>query len=343
MRSISGAGARGCVIHTLSSCVAQALHGKFLVHPVLGRKMPVICDAELVDMAFGTGAVKITPAHDPNDFATGKRHGLEFINILDDEGRMNANCGPFAGLKRFECRKKVVDFMRDKGLFRGTEDNAMAIPLCSRSKDVIEPILKPQASLRVPGGWGGVGTGQYMGLDDPGGPSKAVVVPAHSPPCAVRLCPAVVGGLQGHGGGRRAGGARRPPGDRSPRVRGHVVPVAGQHPGLVHLAAALVGPPHPGLLRPGRGRGPGRRGHALGGHEELGRGAQRGGGAGKGPGGQPGQGGARRAGDTARERVGRVRGARKRVGRAPVRATATATTDAPLAPPCDGLAGRGRA
>jgi valyl-tRNA synthetase len=73
-----------------------------VVHPVDGRRIPIICDAELVDMAFGTGCVKITPAHDPNDFATGKRHGLEFINVFDDVGRINGNGGPFEGQPRFE-------------------------------------------------------------------------------------------------------------------------------------------------------------------------------------------------------------------------------------------------
>lgn len=77
------------------------MHGKFVVHPMDGRKVPIIQDAELVDMSFGTGAVKITPAHDPNDYATGKRHNLQCINILDDDGRMNANGGQFAGQPRF--------------------------------------------------------------------------------------------------------------------------------------------------------------------------------------------------------------------------------------------------
>ena len=121
------------------------LHGKFLVHPVSGRRIPIIADAEVVDMDFGTGAVKITPAHDPNDFATGKRHGLEFINILDDTGCINGNgTGQFAGQTRFQARVTVVDFLRDQGLFRGSVDNPMRLGLCSRSKDVIEPVLKPQ-------------------------------------------------------------------------------------------------------------------------------------------------------------------------------------------------------
>ena len=81
------------------------MHGKFVVHPVDGRRLPIICDAELVDMSFGTGAVKITPAHDPNDFATGKRHKLEFLNMLTDDGCVNNMGGKrFAGQPRFQVR-----------------------------------------------------------------------------------------------------------------------------------------------------------------------------------------------------------------------------------------------
>ena len=78
------------------------LHGKHVVHPLDGRRIPIITDAELVDMSFGTGAVKITPAHDPNDFATGKRHNLQFLNILTNEGDINAAGGQFAGQPRFK-------------------------------------------------------------------------------------------------------------------------------------------------------------------------------------------------------------------------------------------------
>eukprot|EP00195_Chlamydomonas_chlamydogama_P009622 CAMPEP_0202896952 /NCGR_PEP_ID=MMETSP1392-20130828/5840_1 /ASSEMBLY_ACC=CAM_ASM_000868 /TAXON_ID=225041 /ORGANISM="Chlamydomonas chlamydogama, Strain SAG 11-48b" /LENGTH=1288 /DNA_ID=CAMNT_0049582479 /DNA_START=84 /DNA_END=3950 /DNA_ORIENTATION=- len=122
----------------------SAMHGKFVVHPVNGRRIPIICDAELVDMSFGTGAVKVTPAHDPNDFTTGKRHNLEFINIFDDNGLINDNGSQFKGQPRFKTRVEIVEFLKEKGLFRGTADNAMRLGLCSRSKDVIEPVLKPQ-------------------------------------------------------------------------------------------------------------------------------------------------------------------------------------------------------
>lgn len=121
------------------------LHGKFVQHPFLDRKLPIICDEEAVDMEFGTGAVKITPAHDQNDYNTGKRHDLEFINILTDDGLLNENCGPkWEGMKRFTARKQVIQALKENGLFIGQEDNEMSIPTCSRSGDIIEPLLKPQ-------------------------------------------------------------------------------------------------------------------------------------------------------------------------------------------------------
>ncbi|KAL1671933.1 tRNA synthetases class I-domain-containing protein, partial [Schizophyllum commune] len=122
------------------------LHGKFAIHPFIpGRKMPIITDAEAVDMEFGTGAVKITPAHDPNDYAVGTRHNLAFINILNDDGTLNENAGEkFAGMPRFKARVEVVKALEAAGLFVEKKDNPMQIPICSKSGDVIEPILKPQ-------------------------------------------------------------------------------------------------------------------------------------------------------------------------------------------------------
>ncbi|BAO41085.1 valyl-tRNA synthetase [Kluyveromyces marxianus DMKU3-1042] len=121
------------------------LHGKFVQHPFLDRKLPIVCDSEAVDMEFGTGAVKITPGHDQNDYNTGKRHDLEIINILTDDGLLNENCGPeWEGVKRFDARKMVIEQLKQKGLFIGQEDNEMTIPTCSRSGDIIEPLLKPQ-------------------------------------------------------------------------------------------------------------------------------------------------------------------------------------------------------
>ncbi|CAI4062409.1 hypothetical protein SKDZ_07G3400 [Saccharomyces kudriavzevii ZP591] len=121
------------------------LHGKFIQHPFLPRKIPIITDKEAVDMEFGTGAVKITPAHDQNDYNTGKRHQLEFINILTDDGLLNEECGPeWQGMKRFDARKRVIEQLKEKNLYVGQEDNEMTIPTCSRSGDIIEPLLKPQ-------------------------------------------------------------------------------------------------------------------------------------------------------------------------------------------------------
>ncbi|KAF8332211.1 tRNA synthetases class I-domain-containing protein [Amanita rubescens] len=121
------------------------LHGKFALHPFLDRRIPIITDSIVVDMTFGTGAVKITPAHDPNDHEVGLRHDLKFINILNDDGTLNENVGSeFKGMKRFRARVEVVKKLKEKGLFVETKDNPMQIPICSKSGDVIEPVLKPQ-------------------------------------------------------------------------------------------------------------------------------------------------------------------------------------------------------
>lgn len=120
------------------------LVGKQAVHPFIeGRKLPIIAD-EYVDMEFGTGAVKLTPGHDPNDFKLGKDHNLEFINIFTDSGLLNENTGPYAGLKRFDARYKVQDDLKAKGLLGEKKDNPMKVPLSERTKDVIEPLMKPQ-------------------------------------------------------------------------------------------------------------------------------------------------------------------------------------------------------
>ncbi|KAJ7233104.1 tRNA synthetases class I-domain-containing protein [Mycena rebaudengoi] len=121
------------------------LHGKFAVHPFVNRRLPIVTDDIIVDMEFGTGAVKITPAHDPNDYEVGVRHKLEFINILNDDGTFNANAGEtYKGMKRFHVRVAVVKALKDAGLYIETKDNPMQIPLCSKSGDIVEPVLKPQ-------------------------------------------------------------------------------------------------------------------------------------------------------------------------------------------------------
>ncbi|KMZ60474.1 Valine--tRNA ligase [Zostera marina] len=120
------------------------LHGKYAIHPFNHRKLPIIYDGILVDPTFGTGAVKITPAHDPNDFEVGKRHQLEFINIFTDDGKINNNGGEFEGMLRFKARSAVTEALQSKGLFRGDQKNEMNLGICSRSSDIVEPMIKPQ-------------------------------------------------------------------------------------------------------------------------------------------------------------------------------------------------------
>ncbi|XP_065342527.1 valine--tRNA ligase isoform X2 [Cloeon dipterum] len=119
------------------------LHGKFIQHPFCNRKIPIVCD-EFVDREFGSGAVKITPAHDPNDYEVGKRHNLPFITIFSDEGIIIGDYGEFTGMKRFNCRRAILKRLEENGVYRGTQDNPMVVPMCSRSKDVVEPLIKPQ-------------------------------------------------------------------------------------------------------------------------------------------------------------------------------------------------------
>jgi valyl-tRNA synthetase len=125
------------------------LHGKKLKHPFVDREVPVITDAVLVDMAFGTGAVKVTPAHDFNDFATGKRHGLEEINIFDLDGTMNAQGGEFAGLERFKARKAVKKRLAELGLERGSKPHKMTLPRSQRTSSIVEPMISTQWFMKM--------------------------------------------------------------------------------------------------------------------------------------------------------------------------------------------------
>jgi valyl-tRNA synthetase len=125
------------------------LVGKFARHPFIeGRLLPIIADT-YVEMGFGTGAVKLTPAHDQNDYTLGKKHGLKFINILTDDGLMNENAGPYVGQKRFDVRYTVQEDLKKLGLYVDKKDNEMQLPLCEKSKDVIEPLLKPQWYMKM--------------------------------------------------------------------------------------------------------------------------------------------------------------------------------------------------
>ncbi len=125
------------------------LHGKFVQHPFLPRRIPVITDAELVDPEFGTGVVKVTPAHDPNDFATGKRHDLDEINILNLDGTLNAEAGPFQGMERFKARRAVKEALEAKGLARGSKKHLMTLPRCQRCNTIVEPIISTQWFVKM--------------------------------------------------------------------------------------------------------------------------------------------------------------------------------------------------
>jgi valyl-tRNA synthetase len=134
----------------VSLSIWQHLHGKFVVHPFVPRRLPIVTDDIAVDMTFGTGAVKITPAHDPDDYEVGQRHKLDFINILKDDGTLNGNAGEqfkvddvtglevrlfadakqFKGMKRFHARVAVVQALKDAGLYIDKKDNPMQIPIC---------------------------------------------------------------------------------------------------------------------------------------------------------------------------------------------------------------------
>ena len=124
------------------------LSGLYVVLPVLNRPIPVIYDA-YVDREFGTGALKITPAHDLNDFEVGNTHSLERIRVLDDDGRMNELAGPYKGMDRFECREKIVEDLKESGLLEKTEPYRNAIGHCYRCKTMIEPLLSKQWFVKI--------------------------------------------------------------------------------------------------------------------------------------------------------------------------------------------------
>lgn len=121
------------------------LIGKMVKHPFQNRSLPIIADEILADPTMGTGAVKVTPAHDPEDFECGLRHNLEMINILNPDGSINENGYPFQGLDRFEARKKVKERLKEMGLERGSIEHWYAPGRCYRHPDtIVEPFLSTQ-------------------------------------------------------------------------------------------------------------------------------------------------------------------------------------------------------
>ncbi len=126
----------------------QALIGRTLRIPFVERDVPVIAD-DVVERAFGTGAVKITPAHDLDDFETGKRHGLAQITVLDDEARINEVGGAYAGLDRYVARQRILADLEAMGDLEGSRSHEMVVGRCQRSDDIVEPRLKTQWFIRV--------------------------------------------------------------------------------------------------------------------------------------------------------------------------------------------------
>ena len=119
------------------------LIGKFVELPLLGRKIKIIAD-EHVDMSFGTGVVKVTPAHDTNDYEVGNRHNLEFITIFDEKGILNEHCGEFKGLERLEARDEIIKKLESKGFVEKIEDYENQVGYCYRCKNVVEPYISKQ-------------------------------------------------------------------------------------------------------------------------------------------------------------------------------------------------------
>ena len=182
------------------------LVGETAILPLVGRRLPIIADA-YVKPEFGTGALKITPGHDPNDFEIGRAHGLEEISVIGEDGRMTAAAGErFAGMTALEARAAVVEALREEGRIARTEPYTHNVPFSHRSGERIEPLISLQ--------W-------FMRMDELAAPAIEVV---------------------------RDGRMRIHPERQTPALPR----LDGEHPALVHLAPAVVGPPDPRLV-PRRG------------------------------------------------------------------------------------------
>lgn len=122
--------------------------GKTAILPLVGRELPIVAD-EYVDMEFGTGVVKMTPAHDPNDFEVGLRHNLEEINVMNEDGTMNDQCGKYAGMDRYECRKAIIDDLKEEGFLIKIKEHDHAVGTCYRCHTTIEPRLSEQWFVKM--------------------------------------------------------------------------------------------------------------------------------------------------------------------------------------------------
>ncbi|WP_027414873.1 valine--tRNA ligase [Aneurinibacillus terranovensis] len=126
----------------------KALVGKTVILPIVGREIPIVAD-DYVDREFGSGAVKITPAHDPNDFELGLRHNLAQILVMDESGKMNGNAGAYQGQDRFECRKNIVRDMQEQGILFKIEEHMHSVGHSERSGAVVEPYLSTQWFVKM--------------------------------------------------------------------------------------------------------------------------------------------------------------------------------------------------
>jgi valyl-tRNA synthetase len=124
------------------------LHGKKVLLPLMNREIPIIVD-ELAQPEFGTGAVKVTPAHDPNDFEAGKRHNLPQIDVMDEHAHMNQNAGAYAGLDRFEARKRILADLKEQGFLVAEKDYTLSLGKCDRCGSVVEPRLSEQWFVKI--------------------------------------------------------------------------------------------------------------------------------------------------------------------------------------------------
>ncbi len=126
----------------------EKLVGRFAILPVLGRRIPIISD-ESVDPAFGTGAVKVTPGHDPTDYDIGARHNLPIINVMNKDATINENGGPYAGLDRYAARDRILEDLKKEGLLDHVQDHTMSIGRCQRCNTVVEPLISTQWFVKI--------------------------------------------------------------------------------------------------------------------------------------------------------------------------------------------------
>jgi valyl-tRNA synthetase len=124
------------------------LHGKRVLLPLMNREIPIITD-DLAQPEFGTGVVKVTPAHDANDFEAGLRHNLPQIEVIDEHARMSPNAGPYAGLDRYEARKRVLEDLQEQGFLVGAKDYTISLGKCDRCGTVVEPRLSTQWFIKI--------------------------------------------------------------------------------------------------------------------------------------------------------------------------------------------------